>query len=231
MQVEEEIPPLSKEEIIKEYLSQPDYTFISGKAKVDFNSDFGSGKVNLYVRSIKDSLLWIAAKKVSVEVGRVLITTDSIFIINRVDRAYQKFGLEEIQKRYGVSASLPYIQNMILGIPPMTDTTEYWKVNYDEKDYTIECMSENILHKFILDSTTGNITKGQFKEKFIASGNMLYKDYSYNIGTKAIPRYRYYQLTNDKEETITMETNFSKWEVDVTQPIRFSIPSNYTRLY
>jgi len=221
---------LTQEELITEFLKQPDYTFISGKAKVSFQSDFGSGKATLYLRTIKDSVIWMAAKKVSVEVGRVQITQDSIFIINRLEKSYIKSSLEEAEEKYGLTSSLAYIQSMLIATTPTIDTTGYWEVNYDSTDCSIKTMSHDILHKFVVDKETGKVRSGSFKDKFVAEGQWAYDNYEYELGKVDIPKNRSYSITNAVGDLITMDATFTDWEVDVPKSIKFSIPSHYTQI-
>ena len=57
---------LQEDVILVRFLDNPDYNFFSGKAKIKITSEYVSEKGTLYVRSIRDSVIWFAVKILSV---------------------------------------------------------------------------------------------------------------------------------------------------------------------
>ena len=57
------------------------------KTKVDLKSTLFSQSFPANIRLKKDSVMWISVA-VGIEVGRALITQDSIFVIDRISRKY-----------------------------------------------------------------------------------------------------------------------------------------------
>jgi len=228
--ITEPSPGMETKELIHRLLDQPEYEFISGKAKINVASPYGSTRATLYLRTIKDSVIWMAVKKLSVEGGRVLITPDSLFLILRQEKAYQKYALADINKTYGLNGDFSYIQNLILGLTPEIDTTKYWEVNETSANVEVKTSIKNILHKFIIDRISGNVTSGTFKDQFVADGGWQYDNYIFSIDSVAVPAKRTYKIQLSKEpETQTLKIDFSELEVDVPKSIRFDIPSHYTR--
>ncbi len=221
---------LETQEIIDRFLEQPDYEFVSGKAKINVASPYGSVRATLYLRTIKDSVIWMAVKKLSVEGGRVLITPDSMFLIVRPEKTYQKYALADINKTYGLNGDFSYIQNLILGLTPEVDTTQFWEVNETGQKVEVKTSIKNILHKFILDRASGNVTSGTFRDQFVADGDWQYENYIFSIDNTAIPAKRIYNIQlADESEIQTLKIEFSEIEVDMPKSIRFEIPSHYTR--
>lgn len=222
----------STQELVEQFLQQPDYEFIEGKAKVNFSSTYGSGRGTLYLRTIKDSIIWMAVKKLSVEAGRVLITQDSVFMINRLEKSYQKHALASIHEKYGLPGNFAYIQSLILGLTPAIDTTQFWELDSSDIHLNIKTSVGSILHKFIIDNESGYVLGGTFKDQFTAEGAWQYEDYIFQIAEIPVPGSRSYNISlAENEDPLKMKINFSELEVDNPKSIRFSIPSHYTRTY
>jgi len=221
----------SKMELTEQFLQRADYQFVTGKAKVSVSSPYGSVKGTMYLRTIKDSLIWIAFKKLSVEAGRALITPDSLFFISRLEKSYQKHALSDVYRDYGLAADFSYIQDLVLGLTPTIDTTEYWTVDMTPDSVTVSTTINNILHKFFVDSMTGMVLGGTFKDKFNADGEWTFKDYVYSIDSIPVPAHREYQVHLNSGDELRMKINITELEVDSPKSIRFSIPDHYTRTY
>ena len=65
----------------------------------------------------KDSLIWMNIKKASVEVARILVTPDSVYIINRLDREYYIKGLDFVEEKFNLPAHFVTLQTALLGNP------------------------------------------------------------------------------------------------------------------
>ena len=66
------------------------FTTFYGKAKADFSSERASGNVTVYIRMQKDSVIWISITgPLNIEGARVLITPDSVKIINKLEGTVQ----------------------------------------------------------------------------------------------------------------------------------------------
>jgi len=220
---------LSSQVLTDRFLSRPDYHFVDGKAKVSFNSEDYHMKGTVYLRTVKDSVIWIAAKKLSVEGGRALITPDSIFYINRLEKTYQKLALARLKDKYGLTADFGYIQDMLLGLTPQIDTTQHWSVTQTAEHCSIEAVIHDILHQFTVDNHSGLVTEGKFMDKFVADGQWTYEEYVYSIDNQLIPKHRTFMVNTSVGEELTMTINITNFEVDQPKAIRFSIPSHYTR--
>ena len=221
---------LTQKEALDIFMTRPDYGFISGKAKVSISSEHGSEKGTMYVRSIRDSLIWIAVKKLSVEGGRVLITKDTMTVLNRLEKTYQKFPLSELQDRYGVTTDFTYLQDMFFGITPEMDTTGVWKQEVGLLSYTFAAMASNIYHEFHVSKSSGLQIGGRFSEKFSSDGEWLYSDHRIIQEGMVLPYKREYVVNHGINESFSLKLKFSEIEVENPKAIKFSIPNHYTEL-
>ena len=68
------------------------------------------------IRMQRDSVIWISVTAVlGVEAVRIMLTPDSLFVINKLENTYSKESLEKLKMRFGTEISFSDIQNTLLG--------------------------------------------------------------------------------------------------------------------
>ncbi len=92
-------------------------TWFEGKARIDYNDGNQVVRVNATIRMREDSAVWVAVRKLGFEVARALITSDSVFVIDRFNNAFYAYDLQYLSQTYQLPASLPILQNILLGNP------------------------------------------------------------------------------------------------------------------
>lgn len=80
------------------------------------------------LRMRRDSILWLSiTATMGVEALRAKISTDSVWVVNRLDKSYLAEPIEVLSARIGMPLSLPVIQSMLLdnneGFPPVEQQT------------------------------------------------------------------------------------------------------------
>ena len=80
------------------------------------------------IRMRKDSLVWLnVTATMGVEVLRAKISTDSVWMVNRLEKSYLAEPLDTISAQLGMPLSLPLIQTLLLdnneGFPPVENQT------------------------------------------------------------------------------------------------------------
>ena len=80
------------------------------------------------MRMRKDSLVWLSVTaSMGIEVARAKVSTDSVWIVNRLEKTYLAEPLDTLSAQLGMPLSLPLIQTLLLdnneGIPPVENQT------------------------------------------------------------------------------------------------------------
>ena len=80
------------------------------------------------LRMRKDSLVWLSVTaSMGIEVARAKVSTDSVWILNRLEKTYLAEPLDTLSAQLGMPLSLPLIQTLLLdnneGIPPVENQT------------------------------------------------------------------------------------------------------------
>lgn len=89
------------------------------KAKADLYAE-GDGQsisATANIIWIRDSALWLNVKKFGLEGARALITKDSFFLLNRLEKTFMARGLDYLQKEYGLPEGFAALQHTLLGKP------------------------------------------------------------------------------------------------------------------
>lgn len=80
------------------------------------------------IRMRKDSLIWLnVTATIGMEVLRVKVSTDSIWILNRMEKTYLAEPLDTVSAQLGMPLSLPLVQTLLLdnnqGYAPVENQT------------------------------------------------------------------------------------------------------------
>ena len=80
------------------------------------------------LRMRKDSLVWLSVTAtMGVEVLRAKVSSDSVWIVNRLEKTYLAEPLDTVSAQLGMPFSLPWIQTLLLdnneGLPPVENQT------------------------------------------------------------------------------------------------------------
>lgn len=88
---------------------------LSAKADLYLEGNGQSISVSANIIWIRDSAVWINVKKFGLEAMRALITRDSFFLLNRLEKTYMARDLGYFLNEYGLPAGFPVLQQTILG--------------------------------------------------------------------------------------------------------------------
>ena len=92
------------------------YDWFSSRIKVEYNDNNLSQDFTAAVRMRRDSLLWISLQgPFGIEGGRILVTRDSIFMINKLSGEYMRQPISYLAKLMPVQTNLTQLQDFLLG--------------------------------------------------------------------------------------------------------------------
>lgn len=108
------------DELKKLLYTENELPFRTFSAKVKVSYEDAGGKqpdVNAFVRMKKDEAIWIsvAATFLNIEAMRVLITPDSVFILNKMEKTYGVYPISYINERLSIPVNFQDAQRLIAG--------------------------------------------------------------------------------------------------------------------
>jgi hypothetical protein len=133
----------SNEESVKRTLEELkvknfDFDYFSSRAKImveDGNNKI-NGKVNIRIK--RDSLIWMSVTPgLGIEVIRAKITTDSIHVINYMEKTYNVYDYKYINNLLNMEVNFGVLQSIIVGNMPFSKH-EADEVNSDSSGFVLK---------------------------------------------------------------------------------------------
>jgi hypothetical protein len=208
-----------------------DFTTFYGKAKADFNSPQASGNATVYIRIQKDSLIWISITgPLNIEGARVLITNDSVKIINKLEGSAQIRSIAHLQQITRLPFTFSDFQNIIIGKPTLHPNTP---LNYEFRQDSIKITAADALIKYIFSFTKNNFSLGQTRLESAyglskIDANIFYNDY-HTVNAINFSTQRDIAVTGDAP--MNLQLSFKEYYFNQPQTFLFTIPKNYSVRY
>lgn len=134
-----------------------DFEWLGAKANVRFEDDVQSFSGKLYLRMKKSESIWMVGKKLSIEGARILITPDSVFVINRLERNYMAGSFSAITKQYGISLNFDELQNLLAGNILYSNQDSVLNTSSEEDMQFVTTSFRDFLTKYEINSSTGTL--------------------------------------------------------------------------
>jgi len=123
----------SKKEVLE--IKNPEFDYLSAKAKFKFehNNNKVSASANFRVKN--DSLIWLSiSPALGIELARVLINSENIFVLDRLNKRYYEYSFKELSEQYGFEFSISMLQSVLLG--NLLEPYQNQKIQKTEKYFT-----------------------------------------------------------------------------------------------
>ena len=206
--------------------TQVPYTWFSGsgQGRIDWDGQRLSARFN--VRILRDSIIWVQLSKLGFEVGRMLITPDSAFFINRFEHTYGRYKTEDFLREYGVPVDFNMFSSVFTAgayMPPKM------RISNQEMDGSIQGIGDSgvkarywfdasavLIRSLIIDPLAREWSSGFSDYKKVGSGHQL-------------PFKRSNTLLIDGKPNV-FDLEYTSLELDIPQSFPFSIPSHYEKI-
>jgi hypothetical protein len=202
------------------------FSTFSGKAKVSYDAKGDKKDFTATIRIQKDKKIWVSITALGLfEVARVLITPDTIIVLNRSNREVQIIPFSEAGKLLPVHVDFQSLQSLVIGdvlntgVIPTTaaDTATELRLGITGPQF-----SHNVIY-----TKADTLLRGQLLSSGTSTMVALYSDYDI-INGHHFPKTRVMDMT-DKGEPNHIDMEFNKVSFDEDVNMDFSIPSKYTR--
>ena len=206
-----------------------DFKTFNAKIKVQYQDSRGKNQdVTAIVRIIKDSTIWISitASLLNIEAYRVLITKDSVILLNKLDREVQYRSLDYLQEVTQIPFDYTTLQDFVIGNPVFIDSNI---VYYKKTENQILFSMVGRYFKNLLTLSSGNyfLTHSKLDDVDIArsrTADLTYADYEnktgYNFST-------YREITVSEKNKLDISLNYKQYEFNKELSVSFNIPKNY----
>jgi hypothetical protein len=208
-----------------------DFKTFQAKIKVQYEDSRGKQPdVTAYVHILKDSLIWISlhATFLDVEAFRILITKDSVFVLDKLNRQAQLRSIDYLQDITEIPFDFKTLQDLIIGNPVYMDSNNV--VSYKKTDNNILISTIGKYFKDLLTlSNNDNLLLLHSKLDDVninrnRTADITYDDYDNKTGVN-FSTYR--EITVSEKNKLDISLYFKQYEFNKDLSISFSIPKNY----
>jgi len=206
------------------------YHTFTGRAKAFFQGGGEQHEFTAGIRMQKDSVIWVSVSALGglVQVARLMITPDSIHLINYLQREVTMLPASEASKLLPGDINFEMLQNLIIGnlvssrgVP--TDATDFggtWSLQLEDRQY-------HQLIAYNKSDTTMRSNQVRTRSTEPETGLMLqFGNYEW-ISNQRFPVSRVINIITG-EEQYYLDMNFSGVAIDQPIDFPFVVPKKYT---
>lgn len=230
---------VASEELVQALDSLSQTSFDSYYSKIATSYKDSSRSISFKTSSwmVADSAAYFLIKFANFPVASALISPDSLTILDRRSKCYQKSSLELLSERFGTELSLDNVQDILLGIPTNFDKEKTYYQN-EENSLTL-CThglkdieqvklenSDDIITYYTLNESLNELsgmTLVSFKDT--TEINLVYKEREVIDGFNS-PSLATVRITTPRMD-MNVELNYTKVRVNQSEKIQFVIPESY----
>lgn len=207
------------------------YKTFSAKIKVEYEDNKGKQpNITAYVRMLKDSVIWISgyATVFNIEAFRVLITKDSVFLIDKINKEVQLRSMDYLQDVTAIPFDLITLQNLIVGNPIFFEDSV---VSYRQTESVIMLSSFGNFFKHLLtiNKESRLMVHSKLDDLDInrnRTADITYSDFDFQQG---FPFSTNREITVSEKNKLDVYLNFKQYDFNKELSISFSIPKNFKR--
>lgn len=232
--------------MVFEKLKDAEFRFqtFSAKFNTEMEKEDKKTSVSGYIRIHHDSLIWISiTPALGIEVVRVLISNDSIKILNRIEKIYIVTDFNYLNNLLKIDVDFDILQAILTGNDFAYYETDVFKLNQQNGQYHLTTINRRKLKKYVrnenellrilkqdiwIDTITSKILTLQ-AELLQKNGKKLQAEFSnfLTIGEQLFPTKAIYKISADTD--IKLKIDYSKIETDQILSFSFTIPNSYTK--
>ncbi len=193
--------------------------WLTAKVKLKFSDNGSTTRASADIRMRKDSVIWMSVKKFGIEGARVLITTDSVYLINRLERQYLVRDFSFIESEFNLPASFETLQDFVLGnVFFMTKENIKSDINNDAY-HLVASDATPFVNEYWQDPIDFNLEKMYFNDlRYDRELTVEQSQYQPVGDIVAFPHYRMVEMQSQQTGNVSIEFNLSK--------VKFNQPAN-----
>lgn len=229
-------------EQLKKHELKFDYLSIKFSADIEMEKKSNSFSGTLRIR--KDSAVWMSVSAIGLEAFRILITHDSIKMLNRLDNTYYAESFSFLNKLMSTNIDFDMLQALLTGNDFSLYQGDVFKASIENKQYKLSTVGRGKLKKFIansedslrllmqdiwLDPETFKISKIMLKE--IKENRKLEVEYSefQMIDSMKVASKMKFDFSNLNQK-INLFMNLNKVSRVNSLEFPYTVSSKYTRI-
>lgn len=218
----------TRENLARNYI---DFKTLSAKIKVESEDSKGKNPdVTAIVRVLKDSAIWISlsATFLNVEVYRVFITRDSVILLDKREKTYQRRSLDYLQEVTQIPFDFKTLQNLLVGNPIFFDSST--AVYRRAANFVLaSSIDKNFKTLLTLSSDKNQLLRSKLDDVNLARNRTADVTYDQYENSNNHPFSTYRKITISEKNKLEVYMNFKQFDFNKELSVAFSIPKNFKR--
>ncbi|NVO01465.1 MAG: DUF4292 domain-containing protein [Bacteroidetes bacterium] len=138
--------------------SELKFNFLTVKIEAETKTEKETNSFNVNLRIKKDSIIWMTISAVfGIEVARVLITNDSVKLIDKFHSTFFKGDFKYINNMFSTELDFDILQAILVGNDFSFYENDVFKARSDGKDYLLSTVGRRKLKKHLKENETAKI--------------------------------------------------------------------------
>ncbi|MCB0754846.1 MAG: DUF4292 domain-containing protein [Flavobacteriales bacterium] len=211
------------------------FSLMSAKLAVSHSNAKGTQNFGARIRVKKDSVIWLSVTPaLGIEAVRVVITPDSIKMVNRIEQKYFVESFEKTNELLQLQLTYSVLQSVLLGefvpvydnkVYNLTPLVDLYTLVADEKKAQTSTVELKLDQRTEFDPSIWRVTRTILKnpprnEEILAQ----YTDFE-RVGEKIFPTTMRFRTQG--KDNIAVDLNWSKIEEKTTLRFPFNVPNKY----
>lgn len=204
------------------------------RAKAQLSAESSGKKIGFSsnIKAEKDKKFWMNLKKLMFEGGSFLCTSDSIMMVNRLEKKYFKGNILELGAEFEIPSNIlsqinvTNLQHIFIG-NTLQDIIPYSNLSIKESHYVLTGERDGVESILTLNKTDFKPVSAVFVEED-NQVEIIYSNYKL-LDEVPFSYTRQVKITN-KGNSNTLHINYTDVELNIPQKIKFSIPPSYSEM-
>ena len=227
------IPTVSESDLSNLNIRPVEFNYLTTRSKINF--DDGNQKIGATatIRIRKDSIIWFSITPgFGIEAARGLVTRDSLFMLNKLQREYHAYSFAELSRKLNVVVDYDILEAALLGDPILPISTRN-QVRRTEDETIVLQQQQGIDIINYFSNQTLKLSKVLLQEPTSPNNLMLqYADFQ-QVGNNVLPfsstiTAQYQENQQMKTTVVAFQHNKAEFS-DTALEFPFSIPDRYVR--
>lgn len=206
----------------------PEFEFLSLKAKSSFKTKDASQSFTLILKMRRDSFIWASVSGFGFEAVRALITTDSVTVIDRLNKTYYKESIDYLSTLIGFDVNLSQLQNILIGNPPISGV-DYLVTNHETYHAHLRAVNGTLESILQLNSQfqVNRSRMEQMRTKEVL--DIRYLNHSKIKGLGEIPEDLEAKVSSGERNVVEITLHYTSVDTDKFDNLPIQIPKNYEK--
>lgn len=205
-----------------------DFKTLSAKVRVEYNGKEGGDEATAYIRMEKDNMIWLSLRgALGIEGFRVLITKDSVKVMNLLKKQVQYRTTSYLQEVTQLPFDFTTLQDLIVGNPVFIDSNIVSYKTNPNNELLVLMVGKLFKHLVTLDNNNFKVVHSKLDDIDVERNrtcDISFDNYESSSGIVFSTKRR---ISVAEKSKLDITLDFKQYSFNQPQTFPFTIPKNY----